>query len=46
MPLVHIKHPRKTKDLAMRPLAIEGGGSGQNSGDPAPESAGERVEDG
>jgi hypothetical protein len=30
----------------MRPLAMEGGGSGQNSGHPVPESAGEREEDG
>jgi hypothetical protein len=32
IPSVRTKHPRKTQDLAMRRLAMEGGGTGQNSG--------------
>jgi hypothetical protein len=35
--------PEKIQPLVMWPLAMEGGGTGPNSDDPAPESAGERA---
>jgi hypothetical protein len=38
--------PEKMQPLTMWPLAMEGGGTDPNSGDPTPESAGEREEDG